>query len=497
MIDDKKRIYADYAATAPLCSAAKRKIISLLDLFGNPSSAHQEGRTAQMIIEKARRQIAKAIRAEPEEIFFTSGGSEANSLAMSWEKTRVSPIEHASVIQNPCAQTGTITVDHHGTIQPFTAQRVALMLVNNEVGTVQPIRQLMADNKTHDVRNDVTSWLHVDAVQAVGHIPVDVKALGADTLSLSGHKFGAPKGVGALYIAKQAQHDHMLPLIWGGGQERGIRSGTENVLGIASMGEAIAWAVENMDEYQYHSQRLRDKLIDGIAAIRGAELTGHPTNRAPGIASFVFNDVEGHALAAALDEDGIAVSAGPACHSGSLKPSHVLLAMGYAPKRALGALRISIGWGTSENDVDKRIVAVDGQGTVSTSDTKTLTASLSNTLSPSQWWFIGFEFGITKSSIINVNNAHIAGTEIFFNPALLSSYSMYSTGSSGNDISSNVFLLLPEGNTNHIDEPYDWTSKNLTYDIQMNSSYTYATITPKNGWFVAGNVKIYFLFKEL
>lgn len=229
------------------------------------------------------------------------------------------------------------------------------MLVNNEVGTIQPIRELAEGDGAHE---GVTRLLHVDAVQAIGHIPVDVNALGADILSMSGHKFGAPKGIGALYISKRLSRDFITPLIAGGGQEQGIRSGTENVPGIAAMGAAIQWAAEHLEEHTEHDRRLRDRLLDGISAIRGAEVTGSLSSRAPGIASFVFRGVEGGALAGALDQDGIAVSSGSACSAGRLRPSHVLLAMGYAPELAAGSLRISIGWQTTQDEVDEIIRAV-------------------------------------------------------------------------------------------------------------------------------------------
>lgn len=350
------RIYADYAATTPLCQPAREKIISLLDTFGNPSSVHEFGSEARDAINKAREQVAEAINAEPEEIFFTSGGSEANAtvLRQGW-KFHASPIEHPSILNNRSAETGMIQVDHHGIIQPFFSDCACVMLVNNEVGTIQPIKGLTQESEKGD---GVTRWLHVDAVQVVGHIPVDVKELGVDTLSLSGHKFGGPKGVGALYISKRINRSFFKPLIPGGGQEGGVRSGTENLPGIAAMGEAIAWAVEHLEEHAEHDRKLRDKLIDGIAAVRGVELTGHPTDRAPGIASFVVKDVEGTALVGALAEDGIAVSAGSACHAGKLEPSHVLLAMGYEPELAMGALRISIGWGTTDSDVEEIIRCV-------------------------------------------------------------------------------------------------------------------------------------------
>ena len=351
-----KRIYADYAAAAPLCDSAKEKAISVLAEFGNPSSVHQEGRSARKIIETARQQVAEAIGAGPDEIFFTSGGSEANSLAiLQGTGFQVSPIEHSSVLRHRCAKSGMITVDHHGVVQPFTASCASVMLVNNEVGTIQPIRELTEGVGIHE---GVTRLLHVDAVQAVGHIPVDVKALGADMLTMSGHKFGAPRGIGALYISKRLSRNFITPLLAGGGQERGIRSGTENVPGIAAMGAAIQWASEYLEEHAEHDSRLRDRLIDGICAIRGAELTGSPISRAPGIASFVFRGIEGSALVGALDEDGIAVSSGSACSVGRLKPSHVLLAMGYEPELAMGSLRISIGWKTTEEEVDSIIKAV-------------------------------------------------------------------------------------------------------------------------------------------
>lgn len=353
----ERRIYADYAATTPLCGPARKTMLALLDTYGNPSAGHWEGSQARKAIDRAREQVAAAINADPEDIFFTSGGSESNALALNIGcGIQISPIEHPSVLKNPHTKTGCIQVDHRATIQPFTATFVSVMLVNNEVGTIQPIQVLAAGDQDHE---GATRFLHVDAVQAVGHIPVDVKSMNVDMLSMSGHKFGAPKGVGALYIDRRRINTAFWhPLIPGGGQESSLRSGTENVLGIAAMGDAIEWAALHLEEHAYHDRILRDKLIEGIAAIRGVELTGHPTERAPGIASFVIKDVEGQALVAALDEDGIAVSAGSACAAGHLEPSHVLLAMGYDPELALGALRISIGWDTTEADVETIIKAV-------------------------------------------------------------------------------------------------------------------------------------------
>jgi len=352
-----KRIYADYAATTPLCDPARKTIMALFDTYANPSAGYQGAFLARNIIDRARAQVAAAIHADPEEIFFTSGGSESNAMALQigWG-IQTSPIEHASILKNPHVQTGSIQVDHAGTIQPFTAAYASVMLANNEVGTIQPIRELSDNGQEFE---GPTAFLHVDAVQAVGHIPVDVKALRVDMLSMSGHKFGAPKGVGALYInRKRINTDFLHPLIPGGGQEDGMRSGTENILGIAAMGAAAEWAALHLQEHSEHDRSLRDRLIEGITAIRGVELTGHPTNRTPGIASFVIKDVEGQALVAALDADGIAVSAGSACAAGHPEPSHVLLAMGYDPELALCALRISIGWDTAKADVEAIIKAV-------------------------------------------------------------------------------------------------------------------------------------------
>lgn len=351
-----RRIYADWAATTPLCEAAREKIVSMLDTFGNPSSVHEYGTEARDALDKAREQVAAAIHAEPEEIVFTSGGTESNNLAiLQMVRVLTSPIEHPSVLRSPWVHSDLIRVNREGTIQPFTAACASIMLVNNEVGTVEPVKELAAGDDEHE---GVTHVLHVDGVQAVGHIPVDVKDLGCDMLSISGHKFGGPKGTGALYISKRANTKMAQPILWGGGQESGMRPGTENVPGIAAMGEAIAWAVEHLEEHAEHDRKLRDKLIDGIAAVRGVELTGRPTNRAPGIASFVVKDVEGTALVGALAEDGIAASAGSACHAGKLEPSHVLLAMGYEPELAMGALRISIGWDTTDSDVEEIIRCV-------------------------------------------------------------------------------------------------------------------------------------------
>jgi len=258
--------------------------------------------------------VAACIGASPKEITFTSGGSEADNQAIRSAallgarrgKRHIisTAFEHHAVLHTlkrledegfevellPVGPLGTVTAHQVAEAIREDTALVSVMLVNNEVGTIQPVRELTSGGRVHE---GVTRLLHVDAVQAVGHIPVDVKALGADMLSISGHKFGGPKGVGALYISRRLNRNFVAPLIYGGGQERGVRSGTENVLGIAAMGEAVQWAAEHLEEHRYSIQPLRDKLIDGITAIRGVEATGSLTNRVPGIASFVIGGIEG------------------------------------------------------------------------------------------------------------------------------------------------------------------------------------------------------------
>ncbi len=346
----KKRIYADYAATSPLCEPAMERIRSLLDTYGNPSEGHWAGRAARAAVEEAREKVAVAIHASPGEIFFTAGGTEANNWVLSWcVAMEISPIEHPSIRNHPRTMTGKMGVSHEGIIRAADTAVASAMLVNNEVGTIQPVQEL---------QEHVELLFHTDAVQAVGHIPVDVKALGVDTLSMSGHKFGAPKGIGALYVSQRVNRDFIRPLLYGGGQEGGKRSGTENTIGIAAMGDSIQWSVEHLEEHTAHIVPLRDKLIDGILSIPGTTLTGHPTQRAPGIASFIFEDVEGTALVGLLDRDGIAVSAGSACSAGRLTPSRTLLAMGYSEREAMGALRVSLGWQNTEMEVEAIIKAV-------------------------------------------------------------------------------------------------------------------------------------------
>lgn len=348
-----RKIYADYAATTPLCLPARRAMLQAFDTYGNPSSLHQAGVEARKLVEEARAKVAKAINAEPDEIYFTSGATEANNWALYFGIPWVSEIEHDSLISK-CFP-GLIP-DGSGVIKDIvksstipTPHTISAGMVNNEVGTAQDVKYW---GEFAHSRNEL---FHTDAAQAVGHIPVDVKELGVDLLSMSAHKFGGPKGVGALFVRRGVD---ILPMLHGGHQEAGRRAGTENVIGIAGMGAAIEWATSSLDKSVPYLTKLRDQLIDGILDIPGAELTGHPTQRSPSIASFVFSGIDGQPLVLALDERGVCASSGSACSEGMVGISHVLKAMGYTEETGRGSLRLSIGWSTTEADVRYIIRAV-------------------------------------------------------------------------------------------------------------------------------------------
>lgn len=364
-----KRIYADYAATTPLCLPARRAMHDAFDTYGNPSSLHQAGVEARKLVEEARTKVAKAINAEPDEIYFTSGATEANNWAHrihgvfgSFATTR---IEHKSVYGG-CAPRIIWRVTQLGQVDEddfrdclLAIDVVSIGLINNEVGVIQSldsnINYIKCEAKRTGNEHLKRSLFHTDATQAVGHIPVDVKELGVDMLSMSAHKFGGPKGVGALFVRRGVD---IPPMTCGGHQEAGKRAGTENVVGIVGMGAAIEWATNSLDKSVPYLTKLRDILIDGILDIPGAELTGHPTQRSPSIASFVFGGIDGQPLVLALDERGVCASSGSACSEGMVGISHVLKAMGYTEETGRGSLRLSIGWGTTEADVRYIIRAV-------------------------------------------------------------------------------------------------------------------------------------------
>ena len=321
------------------------------DTYGNPSSLHQKGVEARKLVEDARAKVAKAINAEPDEIYFTSGATEANTWAAQMGPTWTTKIEHGSLFRSCYPNIGVDAVgiaDSWDRISEFTSM-LSVGMINNEVGTIQNI-QAWSENC-----HQKNLLFHTDATQAVGHIPVDVKELGVALLSMSAHKFGGPKGVGALFVRRRID---IIPILRGGHQEAGKRAGTENVISIAGMGSAIEWATNNMDKSVPCLAKLRDILIDGILDIPGAELTGHPTRRSPSIASFVFSGMDGQPLVLALDDQGVCASSGSACSEGEVGISHVLKAMGYTEETGRGSLRLSIGENTTEADVRYIIWAV-------------------------------------------------------------------------------------------------------------------------------------------
>lgn len=363
-------IYADHAATTAVTDTALAAMLPHFTRdYGNPSSLYRFAQEGKTHLEEARTQVAACLNAKPEEIYFTSGGTEADNwalrgvaelMALKGKKTGhiiTSAIEHhailhtAQYLEKRGYEVTYLPVDRDGLVDPAAVEGairpdtilISIMAANNEIGTIQPIAEIGAIARAHKV------LFHTDAVQAVGHIPVDVEAWNVDLLSLSGHKFGGPKGIGALYMRKPLR----LPaLIQGGGQEKGRRSGTENVPGAAGMAAALKEAVDRLPEESARLAALRDKLIDGLSKLPYTSLTGHPVKRLPGTASFVFEGVEGEALLLHLDAKGICASSGSACSSASLDPSHVLLSIGLPHAIAHGSLRISLGADNTQEDVD-------------------------------------------------------------------------------------------------------------------------------------------------
>ncbi|MDD3035446.1 MAG: cysteine desulfurase NifS [Eubacteriales bacterium] len=362
-----KIIYADNAATTSLSKHAYEAMTPyLISEYGNPSSIYSVGRTAKKAIESARGKVASAIGAKPEEIYFTACGTESDNWAIksvaelkkSKGKHIISTaIEHHAVVHTlqklekqgfdvtylGVNENGNISLDElRAAIRPDTIL-ITIMTANNEIGTIMPIAEI------GDIAREAGVLFHTDAVQAAGHIPLNVVDMKIDLLSLSGHKFKGPKGTGALYIKKGVR----LPSnMQGGAQERGLRSGTENVAGIVGLATALEESVSNMQENMKKVTALRDRLIDGILKIPYTRLTGDLVNRLPGTASFVFECVEGESMVLLLDQNGICASSGSACSSGSLDPSHVLMAIGLPHEVAHGSLRLSLGEDNSEEDID-------------------------------------------------------------------------------------------------------------------------------------------------
>ena len=362
-----RRIYLDNAATTAVTPEVLEAMLPWFTQgYGNASSVHTHGREAKRAVENARRQVAKALNcAAPQEIYFTAGGSESDNWAIKGAALAkgkghiiTTAIEHHAVLhtcqwlQRQGFDVTYLPVDEYGRVTADQVEKalredtilVSVMAANNEVGTVQPIGEIGALCRSRGV------LFHTDAVQAVGAIPLDVQAMNIDLLSLSGHKLHGPKGVGALYIRKGVRIDS---LIHGGAQERGFRAGTENVPGIVGLGKAVEIAHANLAENARQVTALRDALIDGIMArVPGTRLNGHPTERLPGNVSLSFDGVEGEALLLRLDLAGVAGSSGSACTSGTLDPSHVLLALGLNEAAAHGSLRLTLGTDTTQDDID-------------------------------------------------------------------------------------------------------------------------------------------------
>lgn len=346
-------IYLDNAATTPICDAAKKAIIEHLDDFGNPSSVHELGYKARMLIEEARAKIAQCINAEPDEIYFTSGGSEANTWALRGTRSLSSNIEHHSVhatYKFSVEDTGIIDINrvnkvtHYGTAYILPASILSCMAVNNEIGTIQPIKELA--NIAHN--NHIL--FHTDAVQSVGHIPIDVKYLDCDMLSASGHKFGAPKGVGFLYIKNKIG---IHPLIYGGKQEQGVRGGTENVLGIIAMAAALKDSVLHMEERDRYIRLMRNKLLCSLLEDDGTFVNGSLYDKVASNINIRINGVKGEDVVSMCDQYGVCISAGSACNEGVATPSHVLKAIGLTDEEALSSIRITIGHQNTIEEIDK------------------------------------------------------------------------------------------------------------------------------------------------
>lgn len=363
-----KRIYFDHSATTPVdTEVAKLTVEYMTEKFGNASSVHAFGREARKAIDEARDKVAALLNASSNEIFFTSGGTEGDNLALKGiafanrkkgNHIITSAIEHHAILHT-CEylekQGFTVTylpVDEYGMVSIEELKNaitdktilISIMFANNEVGTIQPVQ------KIGQLAREKGIYFHTDAVQAVGSYPIDVKELNIDLLSFSGHKFHGPKGIGGLYVRKGVRIEAIQH---GGAHERNMRAGTENVPGIVGLGKAAEVAQNEMDKKIAHITALRDKLIKGVMeVIPHTKLNGHPTERLPGSANFSFLYLEGESLLLNLDLKGIAASSGSACTSGSLDPSHVLLAMGLTHEVAHGSLRLTLGRGNTEAEVD-------------------------------------------------------------------------------------------------------------------------------------------------
>jgi cysteine desulfurase len=360
------RVYLDWNATTPLRPEAKAAMEAAWDISGNPSSVHAEGRRARRLVEEARASVAASVAARPEGVVFSSGGTEANALALTpglrrgaglpVQRLLVSAIEHASVLAGgrfAADAIGTIAVTRSGLLDlddlrtkldGVPAALLSVMLANNETGAVQPVAEAA------EIVHAAGGLLHVDAIQALGKIPFDINSMKADLVTLSAHKIGGPKGVGAVVLADGVQG--LEPLLRGGGQELGRRAGTENVAGISAFGAAARAAMAALEDDAVRLRGLRERLEDGLLQTPEMIVFSGDVRRLPNTTLFTVPGLKAETAVIGFDLDGVAVSSGSACSSGKVQPSHVLAAMGLSHELAQGAVRLSLGWSTSETDID-------------------------------------------------------------------------------------------------------------------------------------------------
>lgn len=365
------RAYLDWNATTPLRAEARSAMMAALDLAGNPSSVHAEGREARRLVEEARAALGAAVGAQPRNVVFTSAGTEANALALSpglrgpsggpAERLLVSAVEHASVLAGgrfPADRIGLIQVTRSGVVdlehlklqlKDGPPALASIMAANNETGALQPVAEAAS------IVHAAGGLLHVDAIQALGKIPFDINAVGADLATFSAHKIGGPKGVGALVMREGI--GGLEPVLRGGGQELSRRAGTENVAGIAGFGAAVKAALQTLPEDVKRMATLRDRLENGLRGIAGATIFADDVERLPNTVLFTAPGLKAETAVIGFDLEGIAVSSGSACSSGKVQPSHVLSAMGYDPAVAQGAVRLSLGWSTEPEDINRALEA--------------------------------------------------------------------------------------------------------------------------------------------
>ena len=365
------RVYLDWNATTPLRPAARSAMLRAYELVGNPSSVHAEGREARRLVEEARTTLATSVGALPRNVVFTSTGTEANALALSpglrapsggpVERLLVSAIEHASVLAGgrfPANKIGQIRVTRSGVIDLDHLKAllgdgppalVSIMAANNETGALQPVADVAR------IVRGAGGLLHIDAIQALGKIPFDIKVIGADLATFSAHKIGGPKGVGALVVAEGVAG--LEPVLRGGGQESNRRAGTENVAGIAGFGAAVRVAIQALPEDAQQMASLRDRLENGVRSVAGATVFSDDIKRLSNTVLFTAPGLKAETAVIGFDLEGIAVSSGSACSSGKVQPSHVLSAMGYDPTVAQGAVRLSLGWSTEPDDINRALEA--------------------------------------------------------------------------------------------------------------------------------------------